>query len=65
MAAYNYIDLAASAQIGSWGELTFGVNNIADKEPPLVGNTLALNGNSPGGYDQAGRFFFTNFTVRF
>jgi len=65
LSAYNYIDLSASAQIGSWGELTLGVNNIADKEPPLVGVTQALNGNSPGGYDQAGRFFFTNFTVRF
>ncbi len=65
LSAYNYIDLSASAQIGSWGELTVGVNNIADKSPPLVGNTLSLNGNSPGGYDQAGRFIFTSFTVRF
>jgi len=65
LSAESYIDLSGSAQIGTWGELTVGVNNIADKEPPLVGNTLALNGNSPGGYDQAGRFFFTSFTVRF
>ena len=65
LGAYNYIDLSGSVMVGSFGELTVGVNNIADKEPPLVGNTLALNGNSPGGYDQAGRFFFTNFTVKF
>lgn len=65
LGAYNYIDLSGSVLVGSFGELTVGVNNIADKEPPLVGNTLALNGNSPGGYDQAGRFFFTNFTIRF
>ena len=63
--AFNYIDLSASLAVGSWGELTFGVNNIADKEPPLTGQTLALNGNSPGGYDQAGRYFFTSFTMRF
>ncbi len=63
--AYNYFDLSGSLAVGSWGELTVGVNNIADKEPPITGNTLALNGNSPGGYDQAGRFFFTSFTVRF
>ena len=65
LSAYNYLDLSASAQVSTWGELTVGVNNIADKEPPLVGNTLALNGNSPGGYDQAGRFIFTSFTVNF
>jgi iron complex outermembrane receptor protein len=65
IAAFNYIDLSASAQVGTWGELTVGVNNIADKAPPITGNTLALNGNSPGGFDQAGRYFFSNFTVNF
>lgn len=65
LGAYNYFDLSGSLSVGSWGELTVGVNNIADKEPPLTGNTVALNGNSPGGYDQAGRFFFTSFTMRF
>lgn len=65
LGAYNYIDLSGSVLIGSFGELTVGVNNIADKEPPLVGNSLALNGNAPGGYDQAGRFFFTSFSVKF
>ncbi len=63
--AYNYIDLSASALIGTWGEFTVGVNNIADKEPPLVGAGLATNANAPGGYDQAGRFIFTSFTVKF
>lgn len=65
VAAYNYIDLSGSILIGTWGELTVGVNNIADKEPQMVGNTLALNGNALGGYDQAGRFFFTSLTVNF
>lgn len=67
LGAYNYLDLSASALVGSWGEFTVGVNNIADKEPPLVGNTLSVNGNgnAPGGYDQAGRFIFANMTVRF
>jgi outer membrane receptor protein involved in Fe transport len=40
------------------------VNNIADKEPPLVGVNEALNANSPGGYDQAGRYFFTSVTFK-
>lgn len=63
--AYNYLDFSASASIGSFGDLTVGVNNLTDREPPLTGNTVVRNGNSPGGYDQAGRFFFANFTVTF
>lgn len=63
--AFNYLDLSASFRIGSFGDLTIGVNNIADKEPPMVGGTLVLNGNAPGGYDQAGRFIFTSFTMNF
>jgi outer membrane receptor protein involved in Fe transport len=62
--AWNYIDLSGSAFIGKNTELTVGVNNIADKEPPLVGVGEALNGNSPGGYDQAGRYFFTSVTFK-
>lgn len=64
--AYNYFDLSGSIGVGSFGELTIGVNNIADKEPPMIGGVNApANGNAPGGYDQAGRFFFTSFTMRF
>jgi outer membrane receptor protein involved in Fe transport len=64
--AYNYFDLSASAYIGEYAEFTVGVNNIADKEPPLVAGALApLNGNSLGGYDQAGRYFFTSVTFKF
>lgn len=61
----NYFDLSASALLGEYAELTFGVNNVFDRAPPLVGVNLALNGNSPGGYDQAGRFFFTSVTFKF
>ncbi len=63
--SYSYFDLSGSAFIGEFGEFTIGVNNIADKEPPLVGVTLARNGNALGGYDQVGRYFFSSFTVKF
>ncbi|MGH8029449.1 MAG: TonB-dependent receptor domain-containing protein, partial [Arenimonas sp.] len=62
--AQNYIDLSASAFIGKATEITVGVNNIADREPPLVGLNEAANANSPGGFDQAGRFFFANVTFK-
>lgn len=61
----NYFDVSATAFFGEHAEVTLGVNNIADKEPPMVGASLATNGNALGGYDQAGRFFFGSVTFRF
>ncbi len=63
--SYNYIDLSGSVDFGSMLTWTFGVNNIADKEPPMVGGSLVLNGNSIGGYDQAGRYVFTSINLKF
>jgi iron complex outermembrane recepter protein len=64
--AYNYLDLSGSMQIGDNITWTLGVNNVADREPPLVGGNLApANGNSVGGYDQAGRYAFTSLAFDF
>ena len=63
--AFNYIDLSGTYSIADNIELTLGVNNIADKEPPLVGVNNALNANAPGGYDQTGRFIFSSINVKF
>ena len=51
--------------IGTATSLSFGVNNVMDKEPPMVGSTLTLNANSIGGYDQVGQYLFANVNVRF
>jgi len=61
---YSYLDLTGSVEVGP-AILTAGVNNVFDKEPPMVGASLVLNGNSVGGYDQAGRFFFTSLNLKF
>ena len=65
LAAANYLDLSTTFQIGKKVDLTLGVNNVTDLAPPMLGNTLVLNGNSPGGYDQAGRYFFGSVSVKF
>ena len=62
---YNYFDLSLTY---SWraAEFVVGVNNILDKEPPMVGGTLTpSNANMLGGYDPAGRMFFGNVTFKF
>nr|WP_231583432.1 TonB-dependent receptor [Luteimonas sp. FCS-9] len=63
--SYNYLDLSGSIQVGDYTTFNLGVNNIADKEPPLVGSSLALNANALGGYDQAGRYVFGSVNIRF
>lgn len=62
---YSYIDLSGSAYIGDFTEVTVGVNNVFDKEPPLVGANNATNANAPGGYDQAGRYIFGSVSFKF
>lgn len=65
LGSYNYIDLAGTFTFGP-ADWTVGVNNVFDKIPPLVGSSVdPANANSPGGYDQAGRYFFTSVTVKF
>ena len=63
--AANYFDLSGSMRFADYWEWTLGVNNVFDRAPPLVGSTLAWNGNSPSGYDPAGRYLFTSLSYRF
>lgn len=63
--SYDFFDLSGNLVINSSTNVTLGVNNVFDKEPPLVGATQALNANAPGGYDQAGRFIFASVNVTF
>jgi outer membrane receptor protein involved in Fe transport len=63
--AESYIDLAFTARVEQRLNLRLGVNNLLDRQPPLVG-APAANGNTfPQIYDALGRFFFAGFTVDF
>ena len=64
----DYFDIAATWDVTDWGQLRFGINNVLDEEPPLVGNgtTARENGNTyPGVYDALGMYMFAGFTVQF
>lgn len=73
----SYFDLSMSANIGSNFSWRLGVNNLLDREPPLVtsgsgrfgASTCAgvtCNGNTyPGTYDSLGRFIYTGVTLDF
>jgi len=71
--AYNYIDASADMPILSNFDVRVGVNNIADKEAPLVPNgtlsqcpnTTCNNNTWVGTYDALGRYMFVNVTAKF
>lgn len=63
--AQNYLDLNAVFRFMDTNDVVVGVNNVFDKEPPLMGNTLSTNGNTiVGFYDTLGRYFFADVTFR-
>lgn len=63
--AWNFFDVTGTFDVSDNAQLVVGVNNVLDEEPPMVGSTLALNGNAPGGYDQIGRFLHATINVNF
>ncbi|HEY2202130.1 MAG TPA: TonB-dependent receptor, partial [Solirubrobacteraceae bacterium] len=75
--AYSWVDLSATFGLYKNVKLQLGVNNIADKVPPLAvgsacttssgaGNSGAnCNGNTfPGVYDSMGRYLFATLTAQ-
>jgi len=76
--AYNYFDLATTFAVSDNYTFRLGVNNLLDKQPPLVtsGNanvdgtnlcpTGPCNGNTyPAGYDALGRYIFAGVSLDF
>jgi outer membrane receptor protein involved in Fe transport len=77
ISAQNYFDLAVQWNVTKNFTLRGGVNNIADRDPPLVSSTAGSfpsvagpstfgNGNTfPQVYDTMGRQFFLSVTGKF
>ncbi|MFC7047777.1 TonB-dependent receptor plug domain-containing protein [Emcibacter nanhaiensis] len=64
--AQSYFDLTASFDVTEQVGLVMGVNNIFDKEPPLVGGRYSTNANTIAGYyDTLGRYLHAKVTAKF
>ena len=66
--AYSYIDLSTAYTLWDKYTLRVGVNNLMDKDPPVVGlnlETAGANGNSYATYDTLGRMIFMSFSAKF
>jgi iron complex outermembrane recepter protein len=60
----NYFDLAFALNVTDNATMTFGINNLFDKRPQLIGSSQAEQANTfPSTYDPLGRDFF--FSVDF
>ena len=66
ISAQNYFDLAANYNVNDNVELRAGINNVTDKDPPIVSSTITAGGaaNSYEFYDVYGRQLFLSFTAR-
>ena len=65
LAAQSYFDLTLTARMAQKLNLRLGVNNIFDKQPPIVGAPSANGNTFPQVYDAMGRFIYAGFTVDF
>ncbi len=65
--AYHYVDLGVAYKLGQHVQLSLGVNNIADKEPPLgAGMTPNDYGTGfYGTYDPYGRYIHSSVVFSF
>ncbi|HZF96401.1 MAG TPA: TonB-dependent receptor [Allosphingosinicella sp.] len=63
--AYDLFDLSFSVNAGDHMTLNFGVNNLFDKNPPIIGSNQEQANTFPGTFDVLGRDFFVSANVRF
>lgn len=58
--AYDLFDLTFGLNVTDNATLTFGINNLFDKKPPLMGDNAEQGNTYPSTYDPLGRDFFVS-----
>jgi outer membrane receptor protein involved in Fe transport len=61
----NYFDLAFAFDVNDNLTLNLGVNNLLDKQPPIMGTNRSQAATWPETYDPLGRDFFISANLRF
>ena len=61
-ASYSYIDLTGSYQLTDSLALRAGVNNVTDKEPPIIGGSIGVTNR--GVFDSVGRTAYLEATYK-
>ena len=65
--AFSYVDVEATWNLNEIVQIRAGVNNVLDKDPPLINTDLVAGGsaNTYSTYDLFGRQLFVAFTAKF
>jgi outer membrane receptor protein involved in Fe transport len=63
--AWNYIDLAVGFDVTERMSFNAGVNNVFDKQPPVLGSAAEQANTLPSFFDVLGRDFFVGVNFRF
>jgi len=65
--SFSYLDLSSEWRINKTFAVRGGVNNILDKDPPMISSDIAPGGaaNTYGIYDAMGRQWFVGVTAKF
>ena len=62
---YDLIDLSFAIDATDAVSFAFGVNNLFDKKPPILGDNQEQANTYPGTFDVIGRDYFVSASVRF
>lgn len=62
--AYDLFDAAFSFDVTDNATVTFGINNLFDKEPPILGSNAQQSNTYPNVFDVLGRDFFVSASFR-
>ena len=62
---YHYFDLSTSFEVAKSFTWAVGVNNLFNRQPPILGTNQEQANTYPSTYDPYGRTFFTNVSLKF
>jgi outer membrane receptor protein involved in Fe transport len=65
VSSYSYFDLGASYEFTDWLLLRLGVNNLLDKDPPQMADTVIAPNTDTGIFDVFGRAYYLSAQLRF
>jgi outer membrane receptor protein involved in Fe transport len=51
--------------LGQFASLRFGINNVADKRPAFLADSVSANNTATSTYDVFGRSYYLGFSYRF
>lgn len=64
--AFSYFDLSSNYQVTENVNVSLGIQNLFDEEPPINGDSFSEQANTfPATYDPFGRSYFVNVTLNF